>query len=64
MPSGTKTTRTKKQAIEVTPELLDAMEHAATMLGYHRTSAPRNDDEASDRNAAKVLMAFARKMRK
>jgi len=48
--------------VDNTPELRDALVHAATLLGHDRTSAPETDNEPADRNAARMLAKFARQL--
>jgi hypothetical protein len=52
----------KRQTIDNTPELREALVWAAIGLGYDRTDELGSEDEASDRKAARKLSEFARQL--
>jgi hypothetical protein len=49
----------KRQAIESTPKVLEALRWAAISLGYDRTDEPCNSDEADDRKHGRTLAELA-----
>jgi hypothetical protein len=62
MTTRTRTAKSQRKTIENTPELREALVHAAIILGCERTTPPESNGDAEDRKVALKLAEFARQL--